>query len=84
MTLYSMSCRRPKGRTIRKVMGGGGRVGKKQKKFMQGKMPRKNIHAKVKKKIHAEGRSNCDFFRKSEFLSESLSFRNQKYVPGTI
>ena len=30
---------------------------------MQGKMPRKKIHAKkrVKKKIHAEGRSNCDF-----------------------
>ena len=45
---------------------------------MQGKMPRKKIHAKkkVKKKIHAEGRSNGDFFRKSEFLSESLSFRN--------
>ena len=48
---------------------------------MQGKMPRKKIHAKkkVKKKIYAEGRSNCDFFRKSEFLSESLSFRNQQY-----
>ena len=48
---------------------------------MQGKMPRKKIHAKekVKKKIHAEGRSNCDFFRKSEFLSESLRFRNQQY-----
>ena len=44
-----------KGRTIRKVMGGGG-VGKKnKKKIMQGKMPRKKIHAKkkVKKKIHA-------------------------------
>ena len=26
----------------------------------------------VEKKIHAEGRSNCDF-------SESLSFRNQQY-----
>ena len=51
--------------------GGGGRGGKNQKKFMQGKIPRK--------KIHAEGRSNCDFFRKSEFLSESLSFRNQQY-----
>ena len=38
---------------------------------MQGKMPRK--------KIHAAGRSNCDFFRKSEFLAESLSFRNQQY-----
>ena len=40
-----------KGRTIRKVLGGG--VGKRPKKyFMQGKMPRKKIHAKrkVKKK----------------------------------
>ena len=38
-----------------------------------GKKKQKKIHAKkkVKKKIHAEGRSNCDFFRKSEFLSES-------------
>ena len=50
---------------------------------MQGKMPRKKIHAKrkvkKKEKNHAEGRSNCDFFRKSEFISESLSFRNQQY-----
>ena len=64
---------RCKGRTIRKVMGvGGGGVGlgKKQKKIMQGKIPRKKTHAKkkVKKKMHAEGRSKCDFFRKSEFL----------------
>ena len=31
---------------------------------MQGKMPRKKIRAKkkVKKKIHAEGRSNYDFY----------------------
>ena len=31
---------------------------------MQGKMPRKKIRAKkkVKKKTHAEGRSNCDFY----------------------
>ena len=58
-------------------MGGGGN----KKKFMQGKMPRKKIHSKkkVKKKIHAEGRSHCDFFRKSEFVSESLGFRNQQY-----
>ena len=36
---------------------------------MQGKMPRKKIYAKkkVKKKIHAIGRSNCDFFKKTEF-----------------
>ena len=52
-------------------MGGGGGAEKTKKKFMQGEMARK--------KIHAEGRSNCDFFRKSEFLSESLSFRNQQY-----
>ena len=54
-----------KGRTIRKVMGGGGGDGEKtKKKFMQGKMPRKKIRAKKKgkKKIHAEGRSNCDFY----------------------
>ena len=61
------------------MMGGGGRWGKNQKKFMQGKIPRKKIHAKkkVKKKIHAEGRSNCDFFRKSEF-------QKSKILPGTI
>ena len=63
-------------------MGGGGE--KNKNKFMQGKMPRKKIHAKkkVKKKIHAEGRSKGDFFRKSEFLSESPSFRNQQYYQG--
>ena len=78
MTLYSMSCRRPKGRTIRKVMGGGGGREKNKKKLMQGKMPRKNIHAKkkVKKKIHAEGRSNCDFFRKSEFQKSKICARH--------
>ena len=39
----------------------------------------KKIHAKkkVKKKIHAEGRSNCDFFRKSEFQKSTI-------LPGTI
>ena len=64
-------------------MIGGGEGKKTKKKFRQGKMPRKKIHAKkkAKKKIHAEGRSKegCDFFRKSKFLSESLSFRNQQY-----
>ena len=37
---------------------------KKKQKSMQGKMTRKNICAKkrVKKKIHAEGRSNRDFY----------------------
>ena len=60
-------------------MGGGGGGGEKQKKFMQGKMPRKTIHAKKKekKKIHAEGRSNWDFFRKSEFQKSTI-------LPGTI
>ena len=68
------------GRTIRKVMGGGG-WGKKQKKIHARETAKKKNHAKkkVKKKIHAEGRFNCDFFSKSEFLSESLSFRNQQY-----
>ena len=34
---------------------------------MQGKMPRKKIHAKKKvKKIYAERRSNCDFFTRSK------------------
>ena len=37
-----------KGRTIRKVMGGGGE--KPKKKFMQGKIPRKKIRAKKKVK----------------------------------
>ena len=52
-------------------MGGG--WGKKQKKIIQGKMPRKKIHTqkKVKEKIHAEGRSNCDF-RKSEFQKSTI------------
>ena len=47
---------------------------------MQGKMPRKKIHAKKKgkKKIHAEGRSNCDLFRKSEFQKSTI------LIPGTI
>ena len=35
-----------KGRTIRKVMGGGGDGEKAQKKFMQGKMPRKKKSCK--------------------------------------
>jgi len=50
-----------------------------KKKFMQGKMLRKKIHAekKVKKKIHGEGRSNCNFFKKSEFQKSTI-------LPGTI
>ena len=46
LKLFVRDC--PKGRTIRKVMGGGGEI--TQKKFMQGKMPRKKIHAKEKVK----------------------------------
>ena len=46
---------------------------------MQGKMPRKKIYSKekVKEKNHAEGRSNCDFFRKSEVQKSTI-------LPGTI
>ena len=39
-----------KGRTIRKVMGGGGGGEKTKNKFLQGKMPRKKIRAKKKVK----------------------------------
>ena len=38
---------------------------------------KKNHAKKVKKKIHAEGRSNGDFFRKSEFQKSTI-------LPGTI
>ena len=53
-----------KGRTIRKVMGGGRGVEKNQKKSCKGKCQEKTICAKkkVKKKIRAEGRSNRDFY----------------------
>ena len=59
--------------------GEGGKPKKKNHARENGQ--KKKIHAKkkVKKKIHAERRSNCEFFRKSDFLSESLSFRNQQY-----
>ena len=58
-------------------MGGG--WGKNEKKIHEGKMPRIKIHAKkkVKKKIHGEARSNCDFFRNSEFQKSTI-------LPGTI
>ena len=46
-----------KGRTIRKVMGGGGGE-KAKKKFMQGKMPRKKIRAKKKGKKKNSCRRN--------------------------
>ena len=45
---YEPHINEPKGRTIRKVMGGGGE--KTKKKFMQGKMSRKKIRAKKKVK----------------------------------
>ena len=63
---------------MRKVMGGGG-VGKKPKKIHARENAKKKIHAKekVKKKIHEEGRSNCDFFRKSEVQKSTI-------LPGTI
>ena len=64
---------RYKGRTIRKVMGVGGGVGlgKKQKKIHARENSEKKNSCKEEgkeKKMHAEGRSKCDFFRKSEFL----------------
>ena len=40
-----------------------------EKKFMQ--------RRRLRKKIYAEGRSNCDFFRKSEFQKSTI-------FPGTI
>ena len=55
----------PKGRTIRKVMGGGGGWGKSQKKnSCKGKCQEKKFvqRRRERKKIHAEGRSNCDFY----------------------
>ena len=61
-------------------MGGGVGGEKKQKKnSWEGKCQGKKNHAKkkVKKKIHAEGRSNCDIFRKSEFQKSTI-------LPGTI
>ena len=55
-----------KGRTIRKVMGGGGEgMGKKPKKnSCKGKCQEKKFvqRRRERKKIHAEGRSNCDFY----------------------
>ena len=63
-----------KGRTIRKVMGGG-----EQKKIMQGKMPRKknSCEEEGKEKNSCRRRSHCDFFRKSEFQKPTI-------LPGTI
>ena len=62
--------------------GGGGGGGKNPKKIHARENAKKKNSCKgegKEKKIHAEGRSSCDFFRKPEFLSESLSFRNQQY-----
>ena len=61
-----------KGRTIRKVMGGGEGLGKKPKKIHARENARKKIHAKKKVKK----KNSC---RKSGFLLESLSLRNQQY-----
>ena len=54
-------------------------MGKKTKKIHARENAKKKIHAKekVKKKIHEEGRSNCDFFRKSEVQKSTI-------LPGTI
>ena len=59
-------------------MGGGGGGEKKPQKIHAMENAKKKNHAKkVKKKIHAEGRSNGDFFRKSEFQKSTI-------LPGTI
>ena len=64
----------PKGRTIRKVMGGGG-VGKKPKKIPA----RENAN----KKNSCKGEGKEKKFMQKEgpimIFSESLSFRNQQY-----
>ena len=57
-------------------LGGGGVGEKNKKKFMQGKMPRKNIHA--------EGRSNRDFFRKSEFQKSTILLVRHNIACGNI
>ena len=61
-------------------MWGGGE--KTKKTFMQGKMPRKKIHAKgegkEKKFMQKEG-PIVTFSESLNFFSESLSFRNQQY-----
>ena len=64
---------RPNGRTIRKVMAGRG-WGKKQKKIMQGKMPRKKNSCK-------EGKEKKFMEKEGPIVtfSESPSFRNQQY-----
>ena len=61
--LYKRRRNRDKGRTIRKVMGGGG-GGKPKKNSCKGKCQEKKFvqRRRERKKIHAEGRSNCDFY----------------------
>ena len=63
-----------KGRTIRKVMRGGGGVGKKPKKnSCKGKCQEKKFvqRRRERKKIHAEGRSNCDFYSMDEICQQT-------------
>ena len=64
-------------------MGGVG-WGKKQKKFMQGKMPGKKNRAKkkVKIKIHAEVRSNYDFYLIYKICQCLLNYSYSKYSLG--
>ena len=61
-------------------MGGGGGWGKKQKKIhARENAKKKNSYKEEGKenKIHAEERSNGDFFGKSEFQKSTI-------LPGTI
>ena len=64
-----------KGRTIRKVMGGGGGWGKNQKKIHA----REN--AKKKNSCKEEGKEKKFMQKEGPIVtfSESLSFRNQQY-----
>ena len=66
---------------------GGGGEKKQKKKFMQGKCQEKKFmqRKRQRKKIHEEGRSNCDFFRKTEFLNfRKPEFQKSTILPGTI
>ena len=58
--------------------GGGGGGGGGKKIHARGNTKKKNsCKEEGEEKIHTEGRSNCDFFRKSEFQKSTI-------LPGTI
>ena len=65
-------------------MGGGGGGGKKQKKIhaRENSKKKNSFKEEGKEKNSCRRKVNCDFFKRSEFLSESLIFRNQQYYQG--